>query len=202
MAISEGDILRVVVSYSMTNASVPQNVYWMEVGSGEAGNEAFTDDFETWFLANYVPLWTDFASEDCSIAFVEIDKMNVNGTVAENIGSFLVDEPGLVAQDPSGAANSGFVKADTDIPKTAGKKYYPGLAEGDVSNNLITGDALADLALLLALLIADVELGGLDIILVQGVLSRVFAEFVPFNGSGYITDVPAYQRRRKPNTGS
>jgi hypothetical protein len=38
--------------------------------------------------------------------------------------------------------------------------------------------------------------------LLPGVVSRVTQLFYEFTGSGYTTDIPAYQRRRKVNVGS
>jgi hypothetical protein len=93
------------------------------------------------------------------------------------------------------------MQADTAFPRTKGRKYVPGIPEGQVVDGLIIAGQLVNLALLLAEYVGVIP-AGVTAVLTPGVISRVTETFRPFLAAGSITDIPAYQRRRKPNVGA
>lgn len=202
MTVSTGDILRVALSYSGPASSIPQSVFWFQAAGGSSPNDRVMDDFESWAETDWGTDWADFASNQYNLDLVEVTKMNTDGTVSEVIGARSLDVPGTATSDPSAAFSAGYALARTDVPKTKGSKYVPGVPESGVTSNLITGDTLADLVLLLAVLLAVYNGSESGLQFLPGVLSRVLEDFVEFNDTGYVTDVPAAQRRRKPNVGS
>lgn len=202
MGIDTGDIVRVVLTYDQVNSSDAQNVFMFEAQSGENDDADILADWVYWAESVWGPDWVDFASQDVTLVQVDVDTLNVDGTVKANIGSATLAEQGSIAADPSGSANAGYILAATAVPKTRGSKYVPGPSELDTSDNLITGDALADLALLLLTLVSLYEGDTTGLQYLPGVLSRTLMRFEAFNETGYITDVPAYQRRRKRGVGS
>jgi hypothetical protein len=160
------------------------------------------DDFEDWVTNVWGVDWTDLAQSACSIIGLALDIVDVSGHVLENIGAETLAIAGGVGGEVGVAAASAFMKADTALPKTRGTKYIPGLGEGNLTDGLLTTETLGDVALLfldyILLYIGAVSSARY----VPGVVSRTEEAFVEFEGGGYFTDVPAYQRRRKPGVGS
>lgn len=197
-----GDIIRLVVEYSIPGASTVLNVFHWLIVDGSPDTPDIIDDFEDWVENTWGTNWADLASAAASIIGLALDIVDVNGLVLANIGSETLALPGTVGGEIGVAAAGAFLKADTALPKTRGTKYIPGLGEGNLTDGILTVETLGDVALLfldyVQLLIGSVSGARYE----PGVVSRTELEFVPFEGGGYFTDVPAYQRRRKPGVGS
>lgn len=197
-----GEIVRVVVKYSQPNASETLNVFWFKITDNAPSDEQMVGDFEEWVLNEWGGPWADFAASDVSVERFDIDIINPDGTVDRNIGGTTVTLAGTVLGDVNSAADSGYIMAYTALPKSRGSKYVPGLADTDVVNNLISSEAFTDLLNLVAVFLAvyvGIESGAEYS---PGVLRRAVDLFELFQDSGYVTDVPAYQRRRKLGVGS
>jgi hypothetical protein len=197
-----GDIIRLVVEYSIPGASTVLNVFHWLIVDGNPDSPDVIDDFEDWVTNVWGVDWTDLAQSACSIIGLALDIVDVSGHVLENIGAETLAIAGGVGGEVGVAAASAFMKADTALPKTRGTKYIPGLGEGNLTDGLLTTETLGDVALLfldyILLYIGAVSSARY----VPGVVSRTEEAFVEFEGGGYFTDVPAYQRRRKPGVGS
>jgi len=197
-----GEIVRLVVGYSLPTASEVLNIFLWQIVDNPSSDEDTFDDMEDWVVNDWGVNWADLASAVAEIITVAVDIVNLDGTVARNIGSSSVSVVGTVGGEAGAAAVSGYLKADTEIPKTRGSKYVPGIGEGVMTDGLLSVESLGDLALLL-LDFFSTFVGGISSARYEpGVVSRPSETWVPFNGSGYVTDLPAYQRRRKPNVGS
>lgn len=198
---NDEEILRVVCRYSAPNSSEMLNVHWYQYsGAGDTDADVL-NSVGVFFTGEWGADWVNFAGNDFDFDEVELDVINLDGTVKRNIGSDPIGLTGSVGGDmePSGVA--ALLVADTDTPKQRGRKYLAGLSVGDVVDGLITATRLATLALLVVEYLDDI-FNGISGTLTPGVLSKPLVAFKPFISSGAITDVPAYQRRRKPNVGS
>jgi len=197
-----GDIIRLVVEYSIPGASTVLNVFHWLIVDGGPDNPDIIDDFEDWVTNVWGPDWTDLAASVASIIGLALDIVDTEGHVLENIGAETLAIAGGVGGEIGVAAASAFMKADTALPKTRGTKYIPGLGEGNLTDGILTVETLGDVALLfldyISLYIGAVSGARYS----PGVVSRTLTEFIEFEGGGYFTDVPAYQRRRKPGVGS
>lgn len=197
-----GEILRVAVHYIQANAGDMLNVFTFQIASGNEDDSRVLDDFADWVENVWGVDWQDFATLQCELDRVEIDVLNTNGTVDRNIGSQGINIVGSNSGELAPAACAGYLKADTAIPKTRGSKYVPGLFEGILDTGELNAETLADLLLMLVTAFSVFEGTVSGMFYQPGVLSRTAVEFVPFEEAGYVTDIPAYQRRRKPNVGS
>lgn len=198
---NDDENLRVVCRYSAPNSSEMLCVHMYQyTGAGDTDADVLTA-CDTFFTSEWGPDWQTFASTDMSFDEIELDVLKDNGEVKRNIGSAAIGLSGQQASDMSPSGVAALITADTSLPKQRGRKYVPGLAEGDIVDGLITVARLATLALLTVEYLDSIT-GILAGELTPGVLSRTLADFKPFISSGAITDVPAYQRRRKPNVGS
>lgn len=196
-----GEILRVVARYSAPNSSEMLNVHWYQYTGAAASDLDVLSACDTFFTDEWGPDWVAFAGNDYSFDEIELDVISTLGFVVRNLGSSPIGLTGSVGSDMTPSGVAALLVADTDTPKQRGRKYVPGLNEGDVVDGLITAARLVTLALL-TMEYLDVISGILAGQLEPGVLSRPLTSFKPFIASGAITDVPAYQRRRKPNVGS
>jgi hypothetical protein len=196
-----GEIIRAAVLYDIANASEAQNVFTWVLTGGNETDANVVSYLSSWFTNSWGDKWADLASQDNNIVGLIIDVINADGTVKRSLGTETLAVQGTVAGTTDSAAVSGFMYNNTERPKTRGRKFVPGLADSVVQGGAIQPLPLADLALLAILWLQDVALTG-GASLSPGVLSTVDALFYLFSAVVAITDIPAYQRRRKPNVGS
>lgn len=199
--INVGEIIRVVVSYSGPAASIAQNVFYYECQVANANPATALSQVGTWFEDNWLTQWASLADSNAKAFLLEMDILNGDGTVDRNVGTYDLDESGDLTGDilPGGVA--GYMQADTERTGSRGRKFVPFIGEDFATEGLWTAGALGILADMLTDLLEPIIINLLTDF-VPGILSRVDESFHEFIGSGYATNVPAYQRRRKPNVGS
>jgi hypothetical protein len=196
-----GEILRVQLNYNVPNASAVQNVFWYVLAGSNLPDEDVPAVFVAWAEFDWGAAWEVAADQLVSIDTVSLDVVNPDGTVARDLGESAVGLFGAqVTSDNTPGVVSGFIKADTALPKSRGSKYIPGFTDGLLAAGLWNTTATNVLLDCLVEYISTVGAGTSSFI--PGVLRRVAAAFEPFIGTGDTTDVPAYQRRRKPNVGA
>ena len=197
----EGDIIRAALRYSSLGASEQLNVFWYEVRGVGIGNPAMLQELATFFTDIWAPTWALIASDASQIVDLSVDIMNPDGTVKVNVGIEPIGVFGDAMQGVTPAANAGYLLAQTALPKSRGSKYIPGISEDAITDGTFSGGAVINLLALAALYLLPVET-AVGAILQTGILSRPLAAFVEFIVEASTTDVPAYQRRRKPGVGS
>lgn len=195
-----GNILRVALHYGMVNAGDIMNVFHFRLAGAIPSNDAIADAVADWVTTEWGPAWAELAGAGCELVYGDYDIINLDGTVAENIGSTLFGIPGVVGGDLSPAQAATYILAHTAIPKARGSKYLPGVPEAIVTAGELNVGGLANLALALAVYLAPYTAGS-GVALVPGVLSLTLAQFVPFITSGLIDTLTATQRRRKAGVG-
>jgi hypothetical protein len=195
-----GEIVKGTVRYTQLGASDLLNVFYWVVTAADLDGEVL-DTIVNWIENDWGPAWADFASEEASILGFDADIVNLDGTVARSLGSELTPVQGLSNAVIGVGPIAGYIQADTAEPRSRGRKFVPGYPDDAIDQGRFDLEAVGDLALMLA---AWLEvLSGMDTLeLTPGIPSRTLVEFLPFIGSGSFTDVPAVQRRRKPNVGS
>ncbi|MCK5318404.1 MAG: hypothetical protein KAJ55_10830 [Anaerolineales bacterium] len=196
-----GEIIRCVLSYSHPAGSIMQNVFTWEVQDEAVSDIQILDAIDVWIDDEWVVFWEAFANDDVLLFLNEVDVLNGDGTVLRNIGEELQAHYGVNASEVLPAANSGFIQAVTERAKSLGRKYVPGAPETAVLDGYFTAANLGYLVGMAAAWVTGIDVGTTGL-LAPGVLSVVTELFLEFTGSTYATDVPAYQRRRKPNVGS
>lgn len=194
-------IIRAAISFSAPNSSVAQMVFWHILAGATAAEEDLLDDLSAGLVDGILTNWALIGADTAEAFLVEVDEMNEDGTVADQIGS---DEISVFGSDsghllPSAAA--AYMQADSVANKAKGKKYIPFLTENQSTESIWNAATLTRLAAMLINYLNPISITGGGTLL-PGVLSRPLVAFQIFTGSGYTTDIPAYQRRRKPNVGS
>jgi hypothetical protein len=176
-------------------------VLTFELQDEDTSDATLLEDLNDWVDNTWAFLWDQLADADMLLYLLEVDVLTTGGLVERNIGEEIHADAGGVAGDVMPAAVSAFMQMDTERAKSFGRKYLPGISEALIQEGILMPAPLAVVLLLLIELTADIPI-GIAGLLVPGVLSRVTTGFLEFTGSGYATDVPAYQRRRKPGVGS
>ncbi len=196
-----GELVRIALSYSHPNGSVAQNVFVYRLITSDVTDQAVVDALDAWISADWGPDWQPLANTACQLFQADFDILNTNGTIDRNIGQEQYSIDGVFAGDADNPADSMYMQATTIFAKILGKKYVPFIDDNATLDGLVTAASLANLVLLFAEYIKPLAPAGGGT-LEPGVLSRAALAFRAFNGGGLVTDVPAYQRRRKPNVGS
>jgi hypothetical protein len=196
-----GEILRATVNYSMPGASAVQNVFYWELGEAPISDTQAAGFVADWLELEWGARWAVMASTDVQLVDADLLILNSSGVTVRNLGTASVNVFGEVTEDEETVASAYFMQADTSVPRTKGRKYVPGVPEGQVVDGLIVAGQLVNLALLLAEYVGVIP-AGITAILTPGVISRTAEVFRPFLSAGSVTDIPAYQRRRKPNVGA
>lgn len=197
----DGEVLRVALHYAMKGASDVMNVFhFVYEGTGDTDSSVLTN-IEDWLTDVWGVDWALLASDDADMTFADVDIVNTLGEVVRNLGVATAAVVGGNNTDESAVAAAYFMMADTGFPKNRGKKYVPGLTEVALVDGLLSITYLAKLVVLLSTWMTT-ETSPSNGELVPGIMSLTKAAFLAFTGSGYATDVPAYQRRRKPNVGA
>jgi len=197
----DNEILRVALHYTLKGASDVMNVFHFQYqGTGDTDASVLTD-IDGWLTLAWGGPWAAMTSNDATMTYADVDVVTVLGTVTRNIGVALTPKTGSLPQDESSVATAFFMMADTGFPKSRGKKYIPDITEEQIDDGFVDAVALAQLVTILSVWMTPVTAPA-NGTLVPGVLSLTRAAFLAFTGSGFATDVPAYQRRRKPNVGA
>jgi len=199
---SNGEILRVVLDYAVPGASQALNVFNYLIDDGNPPDEDVLADMLFFFSNDWADIWADLAQDTAQIVGLAVDVVDTAGHVVRNIGGETIALSGTVGGEIGVAAAGAYLLGYTQFPKSRGSKYVPGLGEGNLLDGVLTTETLGDLALLLIVYLSGVTGTSAGAAYVPGVVRRVQEEFASFRGGGYVTDVPAYQRRRKPNSGS
>lgn len=196
-----GEIIRTTMSYTIANASTAQNVFYHQLVGPSISDTLALETIESWVEDSWAAEWETIATNDAVLDSFKAEIVNVDGTIDRVLGELPVNITGIGAGDVLPAAVSLFITAATAIPAVLGRKYVPGFGEGAIENGAFTSAFLSSAVGLatsyVITLIATVFESNLE----PGVVSAKASAFVPFMDEAVMTDIPAYQRRRKPNVG-
>lgn len=196
----QGEIIKATVSYSAPGASIGQNIFYWQVAGGNPDDVEVLDKIDDFLTAAWAPKWAELSVISASLDTVEVDVVDNLGLLVRAIGSAVIGIAGIEVASVNPAAVAGYLLAKTVIPSVKGSKYLPFMSESVIDNGEFSPAAILELILLLAFYVDDLTLTG-QASLTTGVVSKKTADFEPFLETGLINDIPAYQRRRKPNVG-
>lgn len=202
MSVSTGDILRVVASMLWTDGNVNQNVFNAEI-SGAGGpwdDQDVVADAEAWLDNMYANMTTQ-----CS------DELDGNEIIVYKYDSGDADWDEVASEqwvwNPSQAADqlprgvAGLVRLWTTDPDVQGKKYIPGLTEGNIVDGLLDAGPITALLAFAADWFAPFVGGTTGATWTPGIWSVKNAAFFAAVDHVATSTIAAYQRRRKRNVG-
>lgn len=199
-----GEVARVTVSYNITNGSTAQNVFYMQLASGGISDATALTDIDNWVNAGWLDEWDNIAIDESEGTGFDADIMDLAtstfGHVLRNLGgASYTTHTGTLTSEILPAGVAGLLVAPTGAPKVRGRKFVPGIGEGSSVDGLFSTETV-DALLALGLYLINTYVNGSNSY-VMGVLSTSLLDFEPFAGSVVASDVPSYQRRRKPGVG-
>lgn len=195
------EIVQGTVAYTAPNASEMLNVFWWKIQTAGATDQEVLDTIDTWVSTQWGPDWDGLAATDFDLINLEVKVINPDGTVNRTLGNAVQTIAGTISNDMCAPAVSCYIQADTIMAGVKGRKYVPGMSEIFLTDGLIESAVLTIMLLLLDEYVLPITLPGGGS-LTPGVLRRAVSLFEFFISAGGVVDVPAYQRRRKPNVGS
>ena len=206
MPLLAGDVLRCSVRFSDVNGNDHVNVYYLrapfEITDSDATIMAAIADY---FDDAYSELATNISNLVTEID-IKIDEVEWVGGVLEvtrNLGTVpwsMTTSPSA-AGDPLPPGVAALVKFLTGVGKTYGRKFIGMICEAAQASGIITSGLQSQLASYAGVILAGISgiLTGGD--LDAGVMSVKIHGFQEYNNYD-VSDVVAYQRRRRQGTGS
>ena len=197
---SEGEILQVSARYAIPNSGEAINVFTWRL-LREISDSDLVTLVTFWLDTTWGGRWDDLASGACTLVDGVVTIIDTAGDILRNLGTAPVNIDGIDVGTADAAGVAGLLVAYVVGAGRQGRKYVPGIADTRLSNGIFNADTMTKLALLASVWV-DVVMGSGQPTLQPGILSRVTQTFYPFRKEAGITDVPAYQRRRRPGSGS
>lgn len=205
MTVDNGDIIKGAFEMELADGTIAQNVYyWKAVFTGPQTNSAVKAAVKQYVEDMYTPVLgtvvNSVTMNPCEVDKIAWDPTEGIWKVTEQIGSTL---PSLTftnggEQAPNQVAP--IVRANTDRPKTYGKKFLIAFGESALVGSDLTTAVLTALATTLAHYLADETVAGADV-LSPGVPRKGVNDFREFT-DGVVNSVVGTQRRRKPGVGA
>ena len=161
MTVSHEDILRVTLVWDLPGTVVGNNVFYWKFDDPQA-DEPTDSAIITSLVTKVSAMVTDIQSHlstDITADDIEVDKIAWNvdkWEVTENIGEGLIDITGTNTTDAIPHGVAALVTAKTAKPKTRARKFFPGIAENEVTDSTLSSTLLASLANLAAEWLSEV----------------------------------------------
>ncbi len=201
MPIVTDDELKVVVTLGMPGLTVAQNVYYARYdGLGDVNEATTTNDMKLWSDDMYANMLATLADTVTIEEVTVFRKVTADPLVFEQIGTEASTQVGTSTDQclPNGVAM--VMRVGTVALRSIARKYIPGINEG--SSDITTWSAAALAAgasFLFDWLAGPATQAGRDYTV--GIVSTKDGLFKTFKGTGILSAIPGYQRRRKPGVG-
>lgn len=204
MSIPINTIIKVGAHILLPDVVDAINVFWFliddNVGSGPLDEDDIITATENWLDLLYAEVLASLA-DTVSGELVDVWEVEEGPFNLKPIGDGLQSWAGSAPQDaaPNGVAQVAALKTvNTDV---TGRKFIPGSAETSMTDNNLTGTALARL-LDFGIYWAAQYIDANDVILNPGVYSKTKSNFYASTGTIVGNAIVGYQRRRKPGVGT
>lgn len=198
MTVQDGDVIRATAVMQLHGTDDQMNVFHVQIDSeGPASDEDVQAEIGTWLEAIYTCILSHLLN---SVQFIEIQHYNVTQDVPMTTTNWPSLTFGSLDADDLPWGVSALVSMKTAAKRVGGRKYFGGLATSDIADG---GTWVTGLATLFACVLLKMvgNQGGTNVDMYPGVWSEGTALWHPFTEASF-DYVPAYQRRRRPGTGS
>jgi len=204
MAIPDGTYIKGVAELELDDGTIVQNVYHFlcDFTSDQPGASivsAVVDYIEDIFTAVATYLSDGFTINITPVHSVVWDAETADWVVNALIGTGLPSFTHTNTDDPFPNQIAPVLVANTERPKSKGRKFLPGFVETSADGSDLVTAAVTALTTALNNYIADETVSG-DSVLSPGVLRKGVESFKAFT-DGQVNSVVGTQRRRKPGVG-
>lgn len=205
MTVSIDDVVRVVMSWAAPNAQLAQNVWHLKMVSGAGASEA---NILTAVETQMQTMWgaiSSNATSSYSADLLELFNWDFGTHQWNGVGSKAISGvAGSSGSDwmPHGVAVVGLI--GTEYLRRTGRTFLPGFVEGAINAGILGSTALAAALTAVGYFDTDISVTG-------GLLTWCTFNTAPASAlyetaslavqSVSVSDIPGYQRRRKPGVG-
>lgn len=202
MSVTDGTVLKLVVSFLWTDGNINQNVYnAVLTGAGSPWDEAdVVDDADAWLDNMYANI-VGAMSDELDGNELNLYKYDAVDGDWDEIGSqgWTFNPTGTNDQLPRGSAP--LVRLWSSDPDVQGKKYIPGMTEGSLVDGLYNAALLTDLLAFAVDWYTPFTGAVSGATWTPGIWSVVGSVFKAAIDHYAVSSIPAYQRRRKRTVG-
>lgn len=208
MAVTDGEVLKVVTSITAPDSVICQNVFYWQLDDpvpNSPTNSAILSALDLKLTALYETV-DQLIHSDYNVDEAKVDKVEWQTDHWETVENIGIVDVSVVGTSVAGAAPHGVavtLTGNTTRPQTRARKFLPGFSEGEMANSTLSGTVLTALALFATEWLADELVGG-SAYLVPAVVgqSGPSAGLIYLLASAAANAITGYQRRRKPGVGS
>ena len=195
-----GDIFQAAQRFTMPDGVEAYNVYAFELTDGTATDAQILTAVGTKLLAAYTDMQTMISDvvtmQECKVT--EVIWQVSEWIMFRLVGSILNPVTFSNTAEMLPHAVSAPVTFNTTVPRTAGRKFLPGIGENQQDESIMTSGLLSALAAYAAEIV-DAELAGATANIRYRILTKAGTAIAQ---SAYtVNDVIGSQRRRKPGVG-
>lgn len=203
MSVSDGDVVRGVLSITMENGDIAKNVFTWLIEKVSLGD--WSDSEIATFIEDAIEVVFDTLEPHIhdSVTFDTVDIYKRSGIVWDYLTTIVSTIVSTNVSSVLAPGDAALMTAYTALNRVFGRKFIYGVTEADLTDGAFTGGFVTELALAAAEYISsysDLTMGPLDF-LHPGVWSSKIAGFVPFGGVAVVKNTVSYQRRRKTGVG-
>lgn len=208
MAVTDGDIVKAVVTLTGPTQGIAQNVYYWRLDDPTPDNpsnsqilSAVDTRLDDMYAKIDDAMDTDYDVDDFVLSRIE---WNVDHwETVENLGESTLAIAGIYVGDAVPHGVAGIVTAQTLRPQTRARKFLYGLAEAEIADSTWSGAVLGWIAQFIVSWLTDqVVVGSAELIPVVVGQSGPSAGLVYALISAGASALAGYQRRRKPGVGA
>lgn len=205
MTVSNYDVLKAFLEIVLGDGTIAQNVYYFFCSFVEDQENTDVGDAVQSYIEDIMGAVATYLSDDFTInpSYLHRIGWDVTGAkwaVEELIDIFTPSFTHTNTDDPFPNQIAPVLVANTDTPKSRGRKFLPGFVETAAEGSSLVSAAVTALGTALAHYIADETISTNNTLLV-GVPSSNSGNFRFFT-DGVVNSIVGTQRRRKPGVGT
>ena len=208
MTVSDGDLLKVVVTILCPETVVAQNVFWYQLLDpipDSPSNSLIMTTLNQELDAMYSDLQTAL-NDEYEVEEFKVDRVEWNVDVWETVESLGVDDLSIVGSNANDAVPHGVaavLTGDTLRPQTRARKFIPGFGENLFEDSTLEGTIITALAAFIVEWLSNRTIvGSAELQASVAGMSGASAGLIYALTQVAVNGIAGYQRRRKPGVGS
>lgn len=194
MAVAPLDVIQTIVEMTLFGSKVLNVFHLMCIGGGS--DPDVMEDIAVDLDDKYA-LLQPYLINDLSFDGFVFKNITQNYNMGE--APFITLTVGAQSAEPLPPGTAALITLRTPVPKTRGRKFIPGIGIGSMSGGLLTGSLLTEAENFAASMIGGF-IGDVNGLVFDYGVTNAVLDFVEFT-EAVVSNVPAYQRRRKQGVG-
>jgi hypothetical protein len=188
------DLYRATTNMTMSGGSIVQNVYhFRHEGLVGVGDSVLLAAVGSFFSAQFA-YYKGFCADEVNLVDCDVVRVDSVGAILADLGTVAINDLGTSVSVGGAPTLAAFVRMKTGNPNIEGSKYLGGLIAGAIVDGVFSPSITSAMTTWLGNYLAGFTASA--VVFAFGVISTKLMGFVPFAGSGVVTNKPGHQRRR------